>query len=139
MTKFFFITVFSLFLQTFGIAQIERSIFEAYDLDSIEQIHINIADSVNIEFWPGDNILVESNIAFYNGNKSMFERLIKAGRYNLLENRTSQSLSLSEGDKIKKKIAGVNGEICYETVERTIYIPEDYALSGSAYIKVKEE
>ena len=128
-----------LFFSLSANAQIERSIFEAFDLEEIEQIQINLKDSVKIEFWPGDNILVESNIAFYNGTKNIFEQLIKDGRYSLVENRASTSLTLSDNGKTVKKIADKNGQICDETIERTIYIPEDYALSGNVYVKVVEE
>ena len=138
MRNLFFFAFFSLFFSFYAKGQIERSIFEAYDLKAIEQIQINITDSVHVEFWPGDNILVESNIAFYNGTKDIFERLIKEGRYNLSENRSAKTLNLSIDVK-NTQIAGSNGEICYETIERTIYIPENYAQSGNMYIIVKEE
>jgi len=133
------IGVFLLFYISAATAQIERSIFEAFDLEEISQIQITFSDSVKIEFWPGDNILVESNIAFYNGTKNIFEQLIKDGRYALVEQRTSSSLTLSDNGKTVKKIADKNGLICDETIERTIYIPEDYALSGTSYLKVEEE
>ncbi len=131
--------IFLLFSASTASAQIERSIFEAFDLDEVKQIQINLTDSIRIEFWPGDNILVESNIAFYNGTKSIFERLIKNGRYALVESRAATSLTLSGNGKTTKKIANKDGLICDETIERTIYIPEDYALSGNKYIKVEEE
>ncbi|HHB79482.1 MAG TPA: hypothetical protein ENK85_09655 [Saprospiraceae bacterium] len=130
---------FFLFFSSVVFGQIERSIFEAFDLTEINKIQINLSDSVKIEYWPGDNILVESNIAFYNGTKNIFEKLIKKGRYKLVEDRTTQILVLSDNGQTKQQIAGKNGEICDETIERTIYIPEDYAFSNGVYVKVDEE
>ncbi len=131
--------IFLFFSTSPAIGQIERSIFEAFDLEEVKQIQINLSDSIKVEFWPGDNILVESNIAFYNGTKNIFEQLIKDGRYSLVENRATTSLTLSDNGKTVQKIADKDGQICDETIERTVYIPDDYALSGNVYVKVEEE
>ena len=139
MRNLVFIGIFLFFSASSAFGQIERSIFEAFDLEEIKQIQINLLDSVKVEFWPGDNILVESNIAFYNGTKNIFEQLIRDGRYSIVENRASASLTLSDSGKTAKKIADKHGLICDETIERTIYIPEDFALSGGLYVKVEEE
>ncbi len=139
MRNLFILGIFLIFSVASASAQIERSIFEAFDLDEVKQIQINLSDSIKVEFWPGDNILVESNIAFYNGTKNIFEQLIKDGRYALVENRATTSLTLSDNGKTVRKIADKNGLICDETIARTIYIPDDYALSGNIYVKVEEE
>lgn len=139
MHRLIILGLFLFYAGSSAFGQIERSIFEAFDLKEITKIQITLPDSVNVEYWPGNNILVESSIAFYNGTKNIFEQLIKAERYNLIERRNGQTLVLADNGKTKIKIAGSNGDICDETIERTIFIPENFVLSGGVYLKVEEE
>ena len=120
-------------------AQIERSIFSAYEVDSITQIEIHTEDSAQVEFWPGDNILVETNIALYGSNTRIFDDFIKKKRYHLIGKKDANRLILTSNPALKKKITGPDGSPCDEVIERKIYIPESYVLDGNAYVRAKED
>lgn len=127
-----------LLYSVFSFGQIERSIFSTYDLTDIQQINIRLGDNTSVKIWPGNNILVEAHLSFFNGSKSIFENLIKSERYNLIESRSSSSITLTENPKLKRKITSTSGTTYDEIIERVIYIPEEYVLSNGAYIKAIE-
>ena len=129
--KYAIVFILSLFFASSAFGQIERSLFKSFDLAEIDQIKVDLdKDEVKVQTWPGDNILVESNIAFYDGTKSIFESLIENGRYSLEDTRSASVLTLSGNAKIKNPISGTT-----EVIERTIYIPECYELTGNVYVK----
>lgn len=120
-------------------AQDPADIFhKTIDLDSINQVSFLVHGSDNYEVlsWPGDDILIETNVVLNNGQPHILDFFLKKKRWDLEPKVTGDQLLLASGDTTRRIVQGTEGTTS-ETVNIIIYVPEEFAKVGETYTRKK--
>lgn len=128
-----------LLLTTALSAQDPADIFhKTVNLDSINQISFSVYanDSYEVLPWPGDDVLIETNVVLNNGQPHILDFFLKKKRWDLEPNVTGDQLLLASGDTTRRLVQGTEGTTS-ETVNIVIYVPEEFAKNGETYTRKK--
>lgn len=120
-------------------AQIEKTIHQTFTVTEAQQIEVNLP--VNYEFttWPGDAILVETNIKLEQATTPILNYAIENGRYQVtLEDKGGGSFLMSYKNPSRQKLKTKFGE-CTETVTIRIFVPEQFDQASQAQLIRKIE
>lgn len=111
-------------------AQNEKVIHQAFDLNGIDHISLDLAGEVDIEFWAGDNALSETKILLYDAPAHVMKFFIEEKkRYEILEGRNEKILTLTSNDPIRDPIR-YRETTCSETVRLRLFIPDSFEKAG---------
>lgn len=104
------------------------------DLDSINQVSFDVygSDSYSIQPWPGDDILIETNVVLNNGEPHILKFFKQKKRWDLEPIVTGDQLLLESGDKKRRVVQGTEGSTS-ETVNIIVYMPEDFVNEGGVF------
>lgn len=104
------------------------------DLDSINQVSFDVyaSDTYAVQPWPGDDILIETNVVLNNGKPHILKFFLEKKRWELEPTITGDQLSLASGDQKRRVVQGTEGTTS-ETVNIVIYMPEDFVEAGGVY------
>ncbi|MEN9416308.1 MAG: hypothetical protein RLZ62_2612 [Bacteroidota bacterium] len=114
-------------------AQMERTTYQTFEVDSARIINLDIMGEYEIKTWAGSNLLVETNIQIWDANKEILNFLIREGRYDLATDSTADPhpreiriyTRYTERKPVKKK----DGGKCLEIAVTRIFIPDTYVIS----------
>ena len=126
-----------LFAQT-TFAQLEKSIHQTFELDTFNQVNINLQGEVEIEKWAGNTIMAETKIKLYDASAGILSYFVKEGRYEIISHASGTQIELKSKDVVRKPIQTKNGQ-CFEEVMVKIYMPEDFESDDSDLWTRKEE
>ena len=119
-----------LLLSTASFAQLERTLHQTFSLDSIDRVQVDLTGDVTFETWSGASLLAETHVALYQGNKDLLQFFVeKQERYRIEEQRTAPALQLASAQPERRAIQ-YRGKVCREEVQITVYVPEEFAISG---------
>ncbi len=115
----------------FGVfAQVQQITHQTFELsDSITVVELDIYGAYQVEPWPGNAILLETQVRLYNASQNILDHLLKIGRYELEEQVQGSLLLLISKDKERPAIKTSKGE-CFEEVEQLLYLPEEFVPEG---------
>lgn len=104
------------------------------DLDSINQVSFDVyaSDSYSIQPWPGDDILIETNVVLNNGEPHILKFFLQKKRWDLEPTITGDQLLLVSGDKKRRVVQGSEGSTS-ETVNIVVYMPENFIDEGGVF------
>jgi hypothetical protein len=114
-------------------AQMERTTYQTFEVDSAHVINLDIMGEYEIKTWAGSNLLVETNVQIWDANKEILNFLIREGRYDLATDSTADPhpreiriyTRYTERKPVKKK----DGGKCLEIAVTRIFIPDTYVIS----------
>jgi hypothetical protein len=114
-------------------AQMERTTYQTFEVDSARVINLDIMGEYEIKTWAGSNLLVETNVQIWDANKEILNFLIREGRYDLATDSTADPhpreiriyTRYTERKPVKKK----DGGKCLEIAVTRIFIPDTYVMS----------
>ncbi len=107
-------------------AQMERTMYQVFEVDSVQTVALDIADIYDIYTWAGSSILIETNIQLSNGSPEILEYLIKEGRYSVvMDTLATNAVKISTKVRDRKKIKTPAGE-CTEIPEAKIFVPDTF-------------
>ncbi len=114
-------------------AQMERTTYQTFEVDSARVINLDIMGEYEIKTWAGSNLLVETNVQIWDANKEILNFLIREGRYDLATDSTADPhpreiriyTRYTERKPVKKK----DGGKCLEIAVTRIFIPDTYVIS----------
>ena len=112
-------------------AQMERTIYQVFDVDSVKTVHLDIADLYQIYSWAGSTILIETNIQLSHGSAEILDYLIKEGRYDVdMDTIVMPEVKIytKMPDRKKKRVKTPDGEIT-EIPEAKIFVPDTFTWS----------
>ncbi|MFZ2899325.1 MAG: hypothetical protein WA004_11920 [Saprospiraceae bacterium] len=110
--------------------QNEKVIHQAFDLNGIDHLSVDLAGAVEIEFWAGDNALSETKIQLYDAPGHVLKFFIEEKkRYEILEARNETSLRLSSNDPVRDPIR-YRETTCFESVKLRLFIPDSFEKTG---------
>ena len=123
---------FSLFFLSASVfAQLERTLHQTFSLDSIDQVQVDLTGEVTCETWAGAGLLTETHVELYNASKDLLTFFVeKQERYLVEEKRSAPSLQISSAQSERRAIQ-YRGEVCTENVRITVYVPEEFEISGN--------
>lgn len=127
MSRVFFVLVFS-GLTTAASAQMSRTIYQVFNVDSVKTVNLEIADVYDIYSWAGSTILIETNVQLSHGSPEILDYLIKEGRYDVdIDTSAMPTVRIytKMPDRKKKRVKTPDGEIT-ELPEARIFVPDSF-------------
>lgn len=109
-------------------AQMVRTLYQLFEVDSAQTITLEISDIYDINTWAGNSVLIETTIKLGNGSPEILDFLIKRGRYDVAMDTTSKEavrLYTKMPDRDKKKLKTPAGEVT-EIPEAKIFVPDTF-------------
>lgn len=142
MNKLVILLLFNLCVGVQSHAQYRKVIHQTFEIDSIDQVILDLVGDLQIDTWPGNIIMTETTINIFDASSGLIDHMMKAGRYESISERPNESmiLTISSKDKDRKSIKvrrRVNGKLVertvYELVDVRIFIPEDFAFMNEEH------
>ncbi|MEO6037572.1 MAG: hypothetical protein ABIQ93_04100 [Saprospiraceae bacterium] len=122
----FFLLVTGLFLATLAQAQMERTMYQVFEVDSVKSAQFEILDLYELHSWAGNAILVETNIQISNASPEILDFLIKHGRYDVkMDTLAPGAVKIYTKIKDRKTVKTPAGE-CTELPMAKIFIPDTF-------------
>jgi len=128
-----FLLVFS-FLLTPAFAQLEKTLHQTFEVKDVKDINLKIPAGYELLSWPGDVILVETNIKLEQANAAVMNYVVENGRYQMqFEGIKNGNYLLSYKNPNPQKLKTKFGP-CDEVVNIRIFVPEQFDISDKAQI-----
>ena len=115
-------------LSTPAHAQMVRTLYQLFEVDSVQTIQLEISDIYEINTWAGNSVLIETTIKLGNGSPEILDFLIKKGRYDVaIDSSMKESIRLytKMPDRDKNKLKTPAGEVT-EIPEAKIFVPNTF-------------
>lgn len=109
-------------------AQMVRTLYQLFEVDSVKTIQLEISDIYEIYTWAGNSVLIETTIKLGNGSPEILDFLIKKGRYDVAIDSSSREnirLYTKMPDRDKNKLKTPSGEVT-EIPEAKIFVPDTF-------------
>jgi len=110
-------------------AQLSRTFHHSFEIDSIDQINLNLEGEYEINYWPGNTVLTETNVELYDASPNIFKHFIKIGRYNIEYQENGTSGTVKHSQLQRKPIYTADGQ-CWEVIKLKIFIPDNFESMG---------
>jgi hypothetical protein len=115
-----------------ALAQHQQVLHQTFQLDSLQELSLDLYDEYQIEPWAGDAILLETTVQLYDASSGILEFLVENDRYKVdadtLEATTG--LHLYSVKKERKAVRTSKGE-CYEVVKVRVFLPDSFLPAGT--------
>lgn len=108
--------------------QMERTVYQAFEIDSVQTITLKIVGDYEVKHWAGNSILTEANIQIWKASPNILDYFIEQGRYEIVAETTLTTAALSSKHADRKPIKTKEGE-CTEIITMRVFIPDDFAQS----------
>lgn len=107
-------------------AQMERTIYQVFNVDSVQTVAFDIADVYDIYSWSGNSILIETNIKISFASPDILAYLIKEGRYDVaMDTLAPAAVKIYTKIRDRKPVKTPAGE-CTEIPEAKIFVPDTF-------------
>lgn len=124
-----FFGVLGLLLSTLAQAQMQRTMYQVFEVDSVKTAQLEILDIYELHSWAGNSILVETNIQISNASPEILDYLIKNGRYDVkMDTLARGQVKIYTKLKDRKTVKTPAGE-CTELPMAKIFIPDTFLWS----------
>ncbi len=122
-----------IFAQAPAGAQVQRILHQEFAVsDSTTEIRAELYGDYVVKPWPGNNVLLESQIKLYNATEGILKHYLEAGRYELLSDYQGPALVLTARDLEHPAIKTNRGE-SFEDLQQRLFIPEDFQEVGQGH------
>ena len=140
MTYRLFFLFAGLLTATLAQAQMERTMYQVFEVDSVKSAQFEILDLYELHSWAGNSILVETNIQISNASPEILDYLIKHGRYDVkMDTIGPGQVKIYTKLKERKTVKTPAGE-CTELPVAKIFIPDTFIWAEDKQsIKRKEQ
>ncbi|MEM6397734.1 MAG: hypothetical protein AAF741_15400 [Bacteroidota bacterium] len=122
-------------------AQDSSTIFHrTFDLKEVNGISLSTHanDSVRIEPWVGNQLLIETNVKLLNGKKPLLKHFLEKGRWALDTLMAGDQLQFAAHDPVRNVLTNAGTEVV-DVVRIVVYMPDDFESSGPNSWARKEE
>lgn len=129
MTNRLIAAISALFLVTGASAQMERTVYQVFEVDSIQTVSLDIVNFTypELHVWAGNSILTEVNIQVWDASPEIVKFLIDEGRYAFESEKTGETLRVFS--KIRKRqdirLQDMHSK-CVEQTTIKIFVPDIY-------------
>ena len=133
------VLLFSVFSMSAN-AQMSRTIYQVFNVDSVKTVNLDIADVYDIFSWAGSTILIETNVQLSHGSPEILDYLIKEGRYDVnIDTAAMPAVRIytKRPDRKKKRVKTPDGEIT-ELPEAKIYVPDTFTWTNDKKLMTRK-
>lgn len=131
------ITAAILLLSTSVFAQLKKTVHQTFDIGEATTIQLDIYGDYELEAWPGNTIMSETQIELYDASPHVLKFFMdEQERYKIIVGEPGDQVMLSSKDKERKEIQ-YKGTTCYESVKVKLYIPEEFSLENKQSLRKK--
>lgn len=121
-------------------AQLQKKIHQTWFADSLQIVNLDIAYPVQIQTWPGFNIMTETVLNISPEHKHILLHFAEQGRFQLeAETSGSEVLTIQSTGASRKPLILKDGTHLPEDVTVFIYIPESFDASDPTKLRRKPE
>jgi hypothetical protein len=121
-----FVSIFLLFAIGAVEAQMERTMYQVFEVDSAKVVNLDLAGIYELQVWAGSSILVETNIQISHASPEILDYLIKQGRYDVVADTISETVvKIKTKVRDRKPIKTPDGE-CTEIATTKLFIPDTF-------------
>ncbi len=114
-------------------AQMERTMYQVFEVDSAQTVQFEVAGEYQILPWEGNSILVETNVQIWDASREILTQLIKDGRYDLTTDSTAgpnpKQLRIFTKNLKRKTIKRLDRQECLEIAVTKIFVPDTFDIS----------
>ena len=127
-SRLFFLAL-ALLSATLAHAQMQRTMYQVFEVDSVKTAQLDILDIYELHHWAGNSILVETNVQISNASPEILDHLIKNGRYDVtMDTVAPGQVKIYTKLKDRKMVKTPAGE-CTELPMAKIFIPDTFLWS----------
>lgn len=110
-------------------AQMERTIYQVFTVDSVTAINLDLAGLYEIHSWAGNSVLVETNIQIWHASPEILTHLIEKGRYDVQADTLSeQEITIKTKERDRKPLKFKDVE-CTEIATAKVFVPDTFIVS----------
>ncbi|HNE29491.1 MAG: hypothetical protein U0U46_06715 [Saprospiraceae bacterium] len=126
MTLRFFALIVGLAFCHSASAQMERTMYQVFEVDSVKSVALDLADIYDIYTWGGSSILIETNVKISFASPEILDYLIKEGRYAVaMDTLAPDAVKIYTKNRDRKPIKTPAG-VCTEIPEAKIFVPDSF-------------
>lgn len=108
-------------------AQMERTIYQVFQIDSVETIQLDMLGTYELHYWAGSSVLLETNIQIWHASPEILNYFIKEGRYAVdADTLGPTTLRLYTRDRERKPIKNKDRIECVELATARLFIPDSF-------------
>ena len=121
-------------------AQYSKTIHTTFEARGVDRVDIRVVDSLTVEHWAGDMILVQTDVRVYRATEGLFKYLVgEADRYGVTGSRDGATLHLQSAVPDRKIIEASAGTLREETRVKVL-LPEEFSGEGAGpYVRQTED
>jgi hypothetical protein len=121
-------------------AQLQKKIHQTWFADSLQLVQLDIAYPVQIQTWPGFNVMTETVLNISPEHKHILLHFAEQGRFQLEEERNgTEVLSIKSTSASRKPLILKDGTHLPEDVTVFIYVPESFDITDPTKLRRKHE
>lgn len=89
-------TICALWFACSASAQMERTVYQVFEVDSVQTITLDIVNFTypELHIWAGNSVLTEANIQVWDASPEIVNDMIKEGRYAFDSEKAGESLRI---------------------------------------------
>ncbi len=129
--------------QSRGLAQMEKTLYQVFEVDSTKTVELDIVGIYEVHTWAGNSILVETNIQIWEASREILGFLIKDGRYDVAMDSsagpTPREMKIFTKHKERKPIKRLDGQKCLEIATAKFFIPDTFFVSEDKKLLTRKE
>jgi hypothetical protein len=120
-------------------AQMERTMYQVFEIDSVKSINLDIAGIYELHHWAGNSIMVENNIQISHASPEILNFLIKQGRYDVVADTTSATTLRLRTKVVDRKPVKTPAGECTEIATTKLFVPDTYLWSEDKKVIWRKE
>lgn len=134
-----FLLIISLGISLTASAQMTRTMYQVFEMDSVKRITLDLAGLYELHSWAGNTIMIENNIEISHASPEILDFLIKEGRYDVVSDTVSETeRRIYTKIRDRKPIKTPAGE-CTEIATVKIFVPDTYLWSDDRTMLTRKE
>ncbi|HMX40269.1 MAG TPA: hypothetical protein PK971_01370 [Saprospiraceae bacterium] len=134
-----FLLIISLGISLTASAQMKRTMYQVFEMDSVKRITLDLAGLYELHSWAGNSVMIENNIEISHASPEILDFLIKEGRYDVVADTVSETeRRIYTKIRDRKPIKTPAGE-CTEIATVKIFVPDTYLWSDDRTMLTRKE
>lgn len=121
-------------------AQYAKTMHETFPVRGVDRIELHVVDSVTVEFWPANVVLIQTDVRVTNSSQGLFRYLTEEDRrYVVTSSREGATLNILSEEPLRRAIETGCGQL-EEKIHVKVLLPKDFVEDGAgSYVLAVEE
>ena len=119
-------------------AQLSKVLHQSFEIDSTENIHLNLFGDYEVHYWEGNTVLTETTVELSDASPNILKHFIKMGRYDTEMNSKQNAVHFDHKDLVRKPIYTKNGQ-AWENIALKVYVPDVFSSMDDKHFTKTDE